>query len=163
MTTEVRDYISVSEKLKSFGVATPNGFSILPSNLATASDAGELRQYVESDTVRTLFKQHKIDYVEIFDEDSQPSYLEQYSSEWFGPTLFVSASLLSGNPDLLSVALSIISNYLYDLFRGQKNSNASLDVVVQDADGCCKQIHYNGPVDGLNALDKVVKELMGDK
>lgn len=32
MSTEVRDYISISEKLKEFGVTFPNGIAILPSN-----------------------------------------------------------------------------------------------------------------------------------
>jgi hypothetical protein len=161
MGAEVRDYVSVAEKLKSLGVCFPSGLAILPGNLATATSIDELRQQVESDTVRTLLRANKIDYVEIFGEDDQPPYLQQYSFEWFGPTLFVSVGLLSQDPNVLSVTLGVITNYLYDLFKGSKEGKASLDVVLQQADGSCKQIHYSGPADGLNEVAEIVKSLGG--
>jgi len=159
MSTEVRDYISISEKLKDFGVTVPNGLAILPSNLATAKSVDELRQHVESDTVRTLLNINKIPYVEIFDEDNQPSYLQQYGFEWFGPTLFISTGLLSQNPNVLSITLGIITNYLYDMFKEDKNSKASLDIIIQRPDGSCKEVHYSGPPDGLINIAPIVKEL----
>jgi len=161
MSTEVRDYVSVSEKLKSFGVSIPSGLAILPDNLATATSIGDLRQQVESDTVRTLLKTNKIAYVEIFGEDDQPPYLQQYGFEWFGPTLFISAGLLSQDPNILSVTLGVITNYLYDLFKGAQDGKASLDVIFQQADGSCKEIHYSGPPDGLSKVADIVKDLGG--
>lgn len=161
MGTEVHDYISVSEKLKSLGVSIQSGLAILPGNLATATSIDELRQQVESDTVRTLLRANKIHYVEIFDEDDQPPYLQQYSYEWVGPTLFVSAGLLSQDPNVLTVTLGLITNYLYDLFKGSKEGKASLDVIFQQADGSCKQIHYSGPAEGLSEVAEIVKSLKG--
>lgn len=161
MSTEVRGYVCVSEKLKSFGVSVPSELAILPGNLATAKSIGDLRQHVESDTVRTLLKANKITHVEIFDEDDQPPYLQQYGFEWFGPTLFISAGLLSQDPNILSVTLGIITNYLYDLFKGAKDGKASLDVILQQADGSCKEIHYSGPPDGLSKVAEIVKDLGG--
>lgn len=161
MGVEVHDYISVSEKLKSFGVSIQSGLAILPGNLATATSIEELRQNVESDTVRTLLSANKIPYVEIFSDEAQPPYFQQYGSEWFGPTLFLSASLLSQNPHILSVSLGFITNYLYDLFKGSKEGNASLDVIFQQADGSCKKIHYSGPADGLSEVAEIVKNLKG--
>ncbi|WP_417285104.1 hypothetical protein [Comamonas sp.] len=161
MGAEVHDYVSVSEKLKSLGVSIPSGLAILPGNLATATSIDELRQQVESDTVRTLLRANKIHYVEIFDEDDQPPYLQQYSYEWVGPTLFLSAGLLSQDPNVLSVTLGFITNYLYDLFKGSKEGKASLDVIFQQADGSCKQIHYSGPADGLSEVAEIVKSLKG--
>ncbi|MBN3569212.1 hypothetical protein SB461_32205 [Burkholderia cenocepacia] len=159
MSTEVRDYVSVSEKLKGFGVSLPSGLVLLPDNLASATSIGDLRQQVESDTVRTLLKANNIDYAEIFGEDDQPPYLQQYGFEWFGPTLFISAGLLSQDPNVLSVTLGVVTNYLYDLFKGAKEGKASLDVVVQLADGSCKSVHYSGPPDGLGKVAKIVEEL----
>jgi hypothetical protein len=161
MSTEVRDYVSVSEKLESFGVSAPSGLVILPDNLATAKSIGDLRQQVESDTVRTLLKANMIAYVDIFGEDDQPPYLQQYNFKWFGPTLFISASLLSQYPDVLSVTLGIITNYLYDLFKGSADSKASLKIILQQADGSCKEIHYSGPPDGLSKVAELVKDLGG--
>jgi hypothetical protein len=161
MSIDVRDYVSVSEKLKGLGVSVPSGLAILPGNLATAKSIDDLRQQVESDTVRTLLKANKIPYVEIFDEEDQPPYLQQYGFEWFGPTLFISAGLLSQDPNVLSVTLGIITNYLYDLFKGSSNGKASLDVIFQQADGSCKEIHYSGPPDGLSQVAEIVKDLGG--
>ncbi|WP_157658683.1 hypothetical protein [Burkholderia ubonensis] len=159
MSTEVRDYVSVSEKLKSCGVSLPNGLVLLPDNLASATSIDDLRQQVESDTVRTLLKANNIAHAEIFGEDDQPPYLQQYGFEWFGPTLFVSAGLLSQDPNVLSVTLGVITNYLYDLFKGAKDGKASLNVVVEQADGSCKSVHYSGPPDGLDKVAEIVKEL----
>ncbi|MGJ5719918.1 hypothetical protein ACSBQN_04635 [Morganella sp. B601] len=159
MSVEVRDYVSISDKLNSFGISVPNGLSILPNNLATAKSIGDLRQHVESDTVRTLLKAKKIPYVEIFDEDSQPPYLQQYGFEWFGPTLFISTGLLLQEPNVLSITLGIITNYLYDLFKGGKNGKVLLDIIVQQADGSCKEVHYSGSPNGLSEIAEIVKEL----
>ena len=159
MNTEVRDYVSVSEKLRTFGISPPTGLAILPSNLAEATSVQDLRQQAESDTVRTLLTANKVAYVEIFDEDSQPQYLQQYGFEWFGPTLFISAGLLSQDPNVISVALGVITNYLYDLFKGAKDGKASLDVILQHADGSCKQIRYSGPPDGLSKVAEIVRDL----
>lgn len=161
MSIEVHDYVSVSGKLKDFGVPIPSGLTILPNNLATAASISDLRQQVESDTVRTLLKANKIAYVEIFDEDDQPPYLQQYSFEWFGPTLFISAGMLSQNPSVLSVTLGVITNYLYDLFKGTKGGRASLNVIFQNTDGSCKKVHYSGPPDGLSKVAEIIKDLGG--
>ncbi|SFS24133.1 hypothetical protein [Pseudomonas sp. NFACC42-2] len=159
MSILVNDHISISEKLKSFGLALPNGLTIIPSNLATANSLNELRQQVESDTVRTLLRQNNITYYELFEEEDQPPYLQQYSFEWYGPTLIISAGLLTQDPNALSITLGLITNYLYDLFKGSKGGKASLDVIYQNKDGSCKEIHYSGPHEGLPQIYDIVKEL----
>lgn len=162
MSVEVHDYVSVAEKLKKFNASTPSGLAILPHNLATATSKEDLRQHVDSDTVRTLFLANDIAHVEIFNEDDQPPYLQQYGYEWFGPTLFIPASLIIQNPNILSITLGLITNYLYDLFNGAKNGKASLNVIFQKADGSCKEIRYSGPPEGINLIAGIVKEL-GDE
>lgn len=159
MSTEVRDYISVSTKLAQWGINPPTGFAILPSNLAEALSTTELRQHAEAETVKKLLRTNNIFYSEVFDADSQPAYLQQYGFEWFGPTLFFTAAALSQNPTLLSVSLGIISNYLYDLFKGAKNCTASLDVILENADGSCKKVNYKGPPEGLASIADIVREL----
>ncbi|MBH8611931.1 hypothetical protein I4N56_014095 [Pseudomonas mohnii] len=161
MDIEIREHISVSEKLKSFNISPPSGLAVVPCNLAAAKSLGDLRQHAESDTVRTLLKANKISHVELFDEDHQPPYLQQYGYDWFGPTLFVPAALLLQNPSVLSVTLGLITNYLYDLFKGDKDGKASLDVILQLADGSCKEIHYAGPPEGLIKVAEIVKNLQG--
>lgn len=159
MTAEIRDYVSVAEKLKQFNTLVPAELALLPDNLAFVSSKEELRQHVESDTVRTLLLSNAVPHAEIFDENNQPAYLQQYGYEWFGPSLFVSAGLLAQNPEILSITLGLITNYLYDLFRGEQSGTASLSVVVQKNDGSCKEVRYKGPPSGLNSIADIVKEL----
>lgn len=161
MSIEVCEHASVAEKLSAFNKSFPADLAILPYNLATAALKKDLRQHVESDTVRTLLLANKIPYVDIFDEDDQPPYLQQYGYEWFGPTLFVSAGLLLRDPNILSITLGLITNYLYDIFKGGKDGKVSLNVIYQDVDGSCKEVCYSGPVDGLNSIAEIVRELDG--
>lgn len=163
MSTEVRDYIVVSAKLAQWGITPPDGFAVLPSNLEKAQSTSELRQHAESETVKKLLRANNIAYSEVFDADNQPAYLQQYGFEWFGPTLFFTAAALSENPTLLNVSLGIITNYLYDLFKGVKDGTASLDVIIEKPDGTCKQVHYKGPPDGLTSVATIVRELSGDQ
>lgn len=159
MDINVVDYISVEEKLKLLNLNMPDGITLLPYNLVSAESLDDLRQKAESATVRKLFRSNNTAYVEIFDNENQPAYLEQYGFEWFGPTLFVSASMLIHDPNTLSVALGLITNYLYDLFKGSDGGKASLDVIFQNVDGSCKKIAYSGPPEGLSEVAKIVKEL----
>ncbi|PPC64160.1 hypothetical protein C1Y41_05850 [Pantoea sp. ICBG 1758] len=159
MSVEVHDSVPVAEKLKSFGLAVPDGLALLPCNLLTAESIGDFRQHVESDTVRTLLNAGNVPYIDIFDDENQPPYLQQYSFEWFGPALFISTGLLSQNPDILTVTLGLITNYLYDHFNGDKKSKATLDVIIQQPDGSCKKIHYSGHPDGLGEIAEIVKGL----
>ncbi|NWF33499.1 hypothetical protein HH110_10660 [Stenotrophomonas sp. SAM-B] len=159
MTMEVIDIVSMTERIAALGGHPPAGLAILPENLATAATKSDLRQQVESDTVRTLLREHGIHFSEVFSDADQPPYLQQYSYEWFGPTLFVSASLLSQNPTALSVALGIITNYLYDLFKGATEGKASLKIVLERPDGTCKQIMYQGPAEGMSEIASIVDAL----
>lgn len=162
MSIEIHDHVSVAERLNKFNVSAPSGLAILPHNLATAASREDLRQQAESDTVRTLLLENGIPHIEIFNEDNQPPYLQQYGFEWFGPTLFISTGLILQSPNILSVTLGLITNYLYDLFKGVKDGKASLNVIFQKADGSCKEIRYSGPPEGLSSVADIVKEL-GDE
>lgn len=163
MSIEVCDYVAVSTKLTQLGIKPPTGFAILPSNLDGAQSTAELCQHAESETVKKLFRANNITYSELFDADKQPAYLQQYGFEWFGPTLFITTAALSQDPNLLSVSLNIISSYLYDFFKGVKDGAASLDVIVEKADGSCKKVKYKGPVEGLTSVADILYELRGDR
>jgi hypothetical protein len=73
----------------------------------------------------------------------------------------VSASLLSQNPHVISVALGVVSNYLTDWFKGIPGSKkVRLDVVVEQTEGqTYKRIHYEGDPEGLNELARIVREV----
>jgi hypothetical protein len=163
MTIDITNYSSVSEKFEFFGLKPDNGLIILPSNFDTAENLNKLRQQTESETVKTLFRQNNLPYTEIFDETNSPAYIQNYSFEWFGPTIFISASLISQNPDLVSVALGLITNYLQEIFKTPNNNSlpesTSLEIIYEEPDGSCKKIAYRGPPEGLKDVAQAIKNL----
>lgn len=159
MNIEIREYVGVSQKLCDLGYATPNELAFLPSNFSTVESVRDFRQHVESDTVRKLLKAKEIQYADIFVGNEQPPYLQQYSFEWFGPTLFATTAALAQNPHVISVGLGLITNYLYDLFKGSSDGKASLNIVVQQPDGSCKEVRYSGPPEGLAQVAEIVRNL----
>lgn len=161
MTITVTDHPPIRNKLHDLGITLLNGLTIAPSNIEHSSTLGDLRQQVESDTVRTLFNTNKIEYQELFDDDHQPGYLQQYSMEWYGPTLIITAGFLTQNPHALSIATGIITNYLYDLFKTKNSGKASLDLIYEYPDGKCKKIQYCGTPEGLSEVHKIVRDLEG--
>ena len=84
--------------------------------------------------------------------------------EWIGPTLFVSASLLSQNPAVISVSLNVIANYLTDVLKGfGRERKAKFEIVVENAKSkTCKKISYEGDIAGIKELDEIVKEVFNE-
>lgn len=53
-------------------------------------------------------------------------FAENHSIDWFGPTIFIPLMVISQNPNIVSFCLNIVSNYVYDLFKG-KNKDPSIN------------------------------------
>lgn len=164
MKTTVTDYIGVREKLLQLGYRTPEGLSLLPANLEAATSAREVKQQSESATIRTLFRQAGIPIEDVYDPASRPSYIQNNDISWIAPTIFVAAGALSENPNIVSVALGVIANYLTDLFKGRIGQPVikAMIVVEQTKSRSCKRIEYEGDVEGLHALAAVVRETQDD-
>lgn len=85
--------------------------------------------------------------------------LEQRSIEWFGPTLLFTTAALAQNPELVSIALNVLSNYISDYFKGHKEPNVKLNIMVQKSKTQCTNIMYEGPKDGLIEIEKLIESL----
>ena len=119
MNTTITDFIDVRAKLSELGYRSPSGLALLPANVESATTAEEIRQRSESATVRTLFRQAGIPFEDVYNPSSRPPYIRNHDITWFAPTIFVAASVISANPNLVSVALGVLSNYLTDFFKGR--------------------------------------------
>lgn len=103
-----------------------------------------------------LFKQQNISSSLGIGTINDCVFADNHSADWFGPTLFISTVLISQNPQLISILLSIIANYVYDLFKGKnKDPNVKFSVVLEKKDGT-KKIRYEGPVSGVKEIEKIV-------
>lgn len=164
MTIQISDYVSVSDRLEALGGRYPTGFALLPVNFESALAIADFRQVSEAATVRTLFRNNGLPQDDIVERSKRPPYIQNNAFDLILPTLFISAALLSENPNSVSIALSVIANYATDFFKGLSgDKNVKLEIVVEKTKTkTCKKVSYSGPADGLKDLASVVKAASDD-
>lgn len=160
----VSDYIDVANRAEALECNIPSGIALLPRNFQTATNKRELFHESSAPTVRALWRQAKITETPL--ESNQERFLtvsEHGLQVWIGPTILVTAAWLSQNPEVLSVGLGVISEYLADVFRGLPcRPKVSLSVVVEKRKGKCRRVEYQGSVDGLKELPAIIDKLVSD-
>lgn len=161
MTIEELDYIDVPAKVTALGYQSPEGVVILPRNFEVVESSNTLLYEDTAVTVRKLLRQAGLPSPKLEGEDQKIPELAQKSADWVGPTLFFTASLLSQNPAIVSVAVNVISSYLTDFFKGMPiGKHLKLDIVVPEGEGRrYRKLHYEGPTEGLKDLPAIVKEI----
>jgi len=161
MPIEVTDYINVKEKLEGFGCQLPDsGLALLPINLNTATSVTDLRNAAEASTIRKLMLGAGLPLSDIVERDKRPPYVKNKNADLILPVLFISSSLISQNPALFSIALNVISNYVYDQFRAlTPGRTVKFEAVVgQENSEKYRRISYEGTEEGLKALPEVIRE-----
>lgn len=94
--------------------------------------------------------------------DGEVALRDERGFTWLGPVIFVGFAVLVESPHLLSVSLSVIANYLTDIFRVRESpGRAKLDVVVEfSPNRAMKKISYDGPVEGIGEISKSLEEMV---
>lgn len=85
--------------------------------------------------------------------------LEQRSIDWFGPTLLITTSALTQNPELISITLNVISNYITDFFKGRNEPNIKISLLIQQSKTQFKKLDYEGDREGLKEVEKLIRQL----
>ena len=133
-----------------------HGIVILPYNYEANRD------YTYNSTSISFYKYAKNSLdIKYFTE---PELLvEQRSGDWFAPILFVSSVAITQNPELITIALSVIANYVTDFFKGKDSPNIRLKVVHKETKTSkVTEIYYEGKLDGLTNLKDSI-ELIAKK
>jgi hypothetical protein len=158
-------FVNVTEKAIALGCNIPTCITILPRNFEIADAKTELIHERDAPTVRSLWRQAGVVETPLEGANERfPRISEHGLVEWISPAIFVSAMLASQNPEVMSVALGVISNYLTDLFKGTAIiPRTRLSIVVQKKNGECRKIEYRGDVAGLEKLPKIIKEAISDE
>jgi len=163
MSVEITDFADVHQRLSELGLPNASGLTLLPANLTSASSCEDLLQASEAATVRSLFRSAGLEFSELPDRAHRIRYIQNNAADWVGPTILVAGSLWSQNPLVISVALSVIGNYLTDIFKGMKQPSAKLDFIVEKTkDGTYKRLTYEGDADGIVALEEVLRGLANE-
>jgi hypothetical protein len=152
--------LDVSKKLSDLGCRVPQHIALLPVNFDSATNVSEFVQASEASTIRKLLLAQNVPVDDILDRHRRPAYLKNKYHEWVAPIIFVSASLYSQNPEMVSLALNIVGNYATEFFRGLRGEHKVTFDVVVGTDGTYKRITYKGPVEGLQQLPKILREVI---
>jgi hypothetical protein len=161
MSILVADHVSVANQAAELGCLLSNVITILPENFEKANNPAQFLHRSEAATVKSLFRQNQIPLATLMPSSGQPRYIHNNGFEWIGPTLFISAGLLSENANAASIAINVLSNYLTDLFEGVGGSQrVKLEIVVEKRNGCvCKRISFDGPPDALSEIPAVIESI----
>jgi hypothetical protein len=159
MSVAINDYTRVSDRSAELACQLPDGIGILPANFGSATNRRELLFTSEAATVKTLLRNGGIAVGNFLPEGERVGSIHNKHFDW-APIIFVSASLMSNNPALVSVALGIIANYATDFFRGLPDQKVKFRVVVEKKkDRSCKEIVYEGDAAGLKELSEIIRSI----
>jgi len=157
---ELMNYIieeyKIEDNLEKLHIKLPNQLSFFPENIVTAEKKDD---FIFTESVIELNKYFKKNdlKLELFGGDSG-LYRSRKSADIYLPAIFFSLSVISENPNLVSVSLNILSNYIYDALKGsigKKTAHVEFHIESKEK-GKIKKIDYKGDVEGLKGLEKVI-------
>jgi hypothetical protein len=162
---EVKDYVDVKKQAAKLGHTIPDEIVLLPSSFESAQSRNDLVYAAGTDTVKKLLVQKGLPVVKLEQDGQEYPHTVQHAFEWIGPVILFTAAAVSQDPAIVSVALSVISNYLTDWFRGEpkENRRVSLKIVKETKDGDYKTVEYSGPIEGLHEVGEIVDRLDDEK
>jgi hypothetical protein len=160
----IEDYVDVYARADDLGCRRPSGLAFLPRGFADALERDELADESPVRTLRVLWRQAGLVDVRIEPDGERFPTVKENAFEWAGPIIFVAASLVSQNPNAVSIALGVVSNYVTEFFRGVGGpKKARLDIVVEktsEQGSIFKRVHFEGGPEELQHVADVVREVM---
>lgn len=161
MSIQLTDHPSVFEQANKFSLNAPSGIALLPRNYFDAGEFEELINESATQTVRALFRNLGIDEGQLDNPERRIPSIQENDFSLILPTLFVSALVASENEHLVALAISVITDYAKDFFKGIPGKReVKLSVVVEkEGDKSSKKLTYCGPPDGLDRIPPIIKSM----
>jgi len=158
MNTTIKE-IEIRQRLSELNLNLTEGLTFLPEEIETISSSDDLVFADSLTQIRKLFKANNVEFTTLGAEASK--FRARKTADIYLPGLFISVGLLSDNPAAISVALSVLANYVTDFFKGTVGSKkASLDIYVEKTDKkIVTKISYTGDSEGIKNLEGIIKEL----
>jgi hypothetical protein len=158
MDYNVEEY-TIADNLKRLDLELPNQLSFLPENIDSAAKKDDFIFTDSMIEVNKYFKAHNLE-IDIFGGDSE-LYRSRNNADIYLPAIFISLSVITENPHLISVSLNILSNYIYDSLKGaigKKTAHVEFHIESKEK-GKVKKIDYKGDAGGLKDLGKIIKAM----
>jgi hypothetical protein len=164
MGIEIREYIDVFEKSEALECEMPEGYAFLPRNFASAENREELVHESSTASIRKVFSNNGLMETKLEKNGERLGSVLERSYDFIPPTLFVSLSLYSLNPELVSIACDLIAAHIHDFFKGKGkvavNPTTKFKIVLEKTSKKdFREITYEGDVEGIKALPKVVEQV----
>lgn len=152
---------TIRKRCGELGLAEPTATAFIPTNLEQAPSVGDLVYEASTKTLRKLLRQASFAESPVEPAGASVSYLHEKAADWVAPTLFFVGSFLQQNPTILSIYVNILSNYIYDLFKGGvRVGKVKARLLIEDTpEKKLQLVEYEGDYRGIKELAKVVKEL----
>lgn len=107
--------------------------------------------YVGSLDTLDYFNDHNLD-AEIYSTDEDYKELSLHGADFWLGTFFVSSFALP-------ILTNLMSSYIYDKLRAQKDDGISLKVIIERESGSTVSVSFDGKVEKLDKVFAAVKEL----
>lgn len=165
MAIEITDYIDVEQRASDLGLKAPEGACILPRHFDCAKDASELCHESTALDLKTIFRAADLPITVYQPDGVKIPYLQENNITWVGPALLFSYAAVSQNPHIISLTLSVIANYVTDLFKGSPQpARVKLSVLVETTTTktttkTTKKIEFDGPPDKLSEINGIIKDI----
>jgi hypothetical protein len=165
MPVTVEDFCIVADRCKSLGLLHPRGLAILPRKFDSATQLAELVHEDSTATIRKLLRERGVQESSVENAAQKLPRIQENAGDLILPTFFITASLFSENPALITVALNILSNYATDFFKGSSRTrNVDVSVVFErDENKVSKRIRYKGDLSGMKDLQDAILRALEDE
>jgi len=151
-----------------FGFNLSKKIIFVPENIEVTKNKDE---FIFTDTLTDLNKILKNENT-VFEILGGENKLQRSrkNADLYLPAIFISYAVLSENPNLVSIGLNIISNFATDFFKrnfvSKQNdvNKVNIDIFAETTETkstkkTVKKITYNGDIEGLKELPKIIKSL----
>lgn len=157
MSYKTEPFNQLVNSISKHAIDLDKGVYFIPENIF---DSEETSNFIYSETTSDLKKIFRKSNVPInYLTEDKPLLFSRKSADWFGPTLMFSFSVLVHNPHLIGISLNLISNYLYDFFKGKTgDKSVKFEVIVErKKKEEFVKINYEGSIEGIAELERVIK------
>ncbi|HCY43316.1 MAG TPA: hypothetical protein DHV48_18590 [Prolixibacteraceae bacterium] len=151
--------LNIDDRLEELDLKLPVGLSFFPENFETAKKKGDFIFTESMVDLNKLFRQSNISF-EAFGGDTE-LYRSRKNADIYLPAIFLSFSLISENPNFISVSLNILSSYVYDRLRGSFGKNtAQVEFYIETKEkGKVKKISFKGDSEAIKNFENILKAL----
>lgn len=158
MNYNLEEY-KIEESLEKLDLKLPDQISFFPENVQTVENKNDFIFTESMVELNKYFKANDLN-LDTFGGDTE-LYRSRKNADIYLPAIFFSLSVISENPNLVSVSLNVLSNYVYDALKGtigKKTAHVEFHIESKEK-GKVKKIDYKGDIEGLKGLEKVIKAM----